>query len=41
MTGSRMAGYLLRELKRPGKKYSVATMCTGGGQGASTLFEAV
>ena len=41
MTGSRMAGTLLRELKRRNKKYGVVTMCIGGGQGASALFEAV
>ncbi len=40
MTGSRMAGALLRELRRRGKKYGVVTMCIGGGQGASALFEA-
>lgn len=41
MTGSRMTGTVLRELKRRGKKYGVVTMCIGGGQGASALFEAV
>ena len=41
MTGSRMTGTLLRELKRRGKKLGVVTMCIGGGQGASALFEAV
>ncbi len=41
MTGSRMTGTLLRELRRRGKKYGVVTMCVGGGQGASALFEAV
>ncbi len=40
MTGSRMTGLLLRELKRRGKKYGVVTMCIGGGQGAAGLFEA-
>ncbi|MDJ0904885.1 MAG: thiolase family protein [Woeseiaceae bacterium] len=40
MTGSRMAGHLLRELRRRGKRYGVVTMCIGGGQGASALFEA-
>ena len=40
MTGSRMTGSLLRELRRRGKKYGVVTMCIGGGQGASALFEA-
>ena len=41
MTGSRMTGTLLRELRRRGGKYGVVTMCIGGGQGASALFEAV
>lgn len=40
MTGSRMVGTLLRELKRRDKKLGVVTMCIGGGQGASALFEA-
>ncbi len=41
MTGSRMTGTVLRELKRRNKKYGVVTMCIGGGQGAAGLFEAV
>jgi len=41
MTGSRMTGLLLRELKRRDKKLGVVTMCIGGGQGASALFEAI
>ena len=41
MTGSRMTGTLLRELRRRNKTYGVVTMCIGGGQGASALFEAV
>jgi len=41
MTGSRMAGAILRELKRRNKKYGIVTMCIGGGQGATGLFEAV
>ena len=41
MTGSRMTGALLRELRRRKKKLGVVTMCIGGGQGASALFEAV
>ncbi|MFQ5478458.1 MAG: thiolase family protein [Candidatus Binatia bacterium] len=40
MTGSRMVGQLLRELKRQGKKTGVVTMCIGGGQGMAALFEA-
>ena len=41
MTGSRLTGSILRELKRRDKKYGVVTMCIGGGQGAAGLFEAV
>jgi acetyl-CoA acyltransferase len=41
MTGSRLTGSLLRELKRRGKKLGVVTMCIGGGQGAAGLFESV
>ncbi len=33
MTGSRMTGQLLRELKRQGKKRGLVTMCVGGGMG--------
>ena len=40
MTGSRLTGSILRELKRRNKKYGVVTMCIGGGQGAAGLFEA-
>ena len=40
MTGSRMTGLLLRELKREGKRYGIVTMCIGGGQGLASLFEA-
>jgi acetyl-CoA acetyltransferase family protein len=40
MTGSRMTGQLLRELKRQGKRFGIVTMCVGGGQGFATLFEA-
>ncbi len=39
MTGSRMTGTLLRQLKRTGKKYGIVTMCIGGGQGMAALFE--
>jgi len=41
MTGSRQTGAVLRELKRRKKKYGIVTMCIGGGQGATGLFEAV
>jgi acetyl-CoA acetyltransferase family protein len=39
MTGSRMTGLLLRQLKREGKRYGIVTMCVGGGQGFASLFE--
>ena len=40
MTGSRLTGLVLRELKRRGDRYGVVSMCIGGGQGAAGLFEA-
>jgi acetyl-CoA acetyltransferase family protein len=39
MTGSRMTGSLLRQLRREGKRYGIVTMCIGGGQGLASLFE--
>jgi acetyl-CoA acetyltransferase family protein len=39
MTGSRLTGLLLRQLKRQGKRYGIVTMCVGGGQGFASLFE--
>ena len=39
MTGSRMTGQLLRELKRQGKRLGIVTMCVGGGMGMAGLFE--
>jgi acetyl-CoA acetyltransferase family protein len=40
MTGSRMTGSLLRQLKRTGGRYGIVTMCVGGGMGFASLFEA-
>jgi acetyl-CoA acyltransferase len=40
MTGSRMTGQLLRQLRRQGKSLGIVTMCVGGGMGAAGLFEA-
>jgi acetyl-CoA acetyltransferase family protein len=40
MTGSRMTGLLLRQLRRESKRYGIVTMCVGGGQGFASLFEA-
>ncbi|MBV1880602.1 MAG: thiolase family protein [Pseudomonadales bacterium] len=39
MTGSRLTGHLVRELKRRNKKYGIVSMCIGGGMGAAGLFE--
>ncbi len=40
MTGSRMTGQLLRELRRQKKRFGLVTMCIGGGMGMAGLFEA-
>ena len=39
VTGSRVTGHLLRELKRKNQQYGIVTMCVGGGQGFASLFE--
>ena len=39
MTGARQIAHLGRELKRRNGKYGVVTMCVGGGQGATGIFE--
>ncbi|MCC6334817.1 MAG: thiolase family protein [Myxococcales bacterium] len=39
VSGTRMVGTLLRELKRRGGKYGVVSMCIGGGMGAAALLE--
>ncbi len=39
MSGARLTGHLLRELKRKNQRYGIVTMCVGGGQGAAGLFE--
>jgi acetyl-CoA acyltransferase len=41
MTGSRLTGHVIRELRRREQKYGVVTMCIGGGMGAAGLFEAI
>jgi acetyl-CoA acyltransferase len=40
MTGSRMTGTVLSELRRRKGRYGIVTMCIGGGMGAAGLFEA-
>ncbi len=40
-SGARLATTLVRELRRRGGRYGVATMCVGVGQGLATVFEAV
>lgn len=40
-SGARITGKAASLLKREGKKYALATMCIGGGQGVATILEAV
>jgi acetyl-CoA C-acetyltransferase len=40
-TGGRILATLLREMKRRGARYGLETMCIGGGQGLSAIFEGV
>lgn len=40
-SGARITGKAASLLKRENKKYALATMCIGGGQGISTILEAV
>jgi 3-oxoadipyl-CoA thiolase len=40
-SGARLATTLVRELRRRGDRYGIATMCVGVGQGLATVFEAV
>jgi len=40
-SGARLATTLVRELRRRGGRFGVATMCVGVGQGLATVFEAV
>jgi acetyl-CoA acetyltransferase family protein len=40
MTGSRMTGTILSELRRRKGRWGIVTMCIGGGMGAAGLFEA-
>ena len=39
VSGTRMAGTLLRSLEQTGGRWGVVAMCIGGGMGAAALFE--
>ena len=39
MTGSRLTGHIIRELKRRNKRFGIVSMCIGGGMGAAGLIE--
>ena len=41
MSGARIIGTTITALERKGGRYGLATMCVGGGQGASTILERV
>jgi acetyl-CoA acetyltransferase family protein len=41
MTGARLTGTLLLELRRQKKRWGIVTMCIGGGMGAAGLFESI
>ena len=38
-TGARILTTLLHEMRREGHRYGLETMCVGGGQGVSAVFE--
>jgi acetyl-CoA acyltransferase len=41
MTGVRLVGHILRELRRRGGRLGVIAMCVGGGIGVAALVEAI
>ncbi|KZE44626.1 acetyl-CoA acetyltransferase [Brevibacillus parabrevis] len=41
MSGARLTGTILYELRRRKKKYGIVSLCIGGGQGLATLVEAL
>jgi acetyl-CoA C-acetyltransferase len=40
-TGVRILTTMLREMRRRGSRYGLETMCIGGGQGLTAIFERV
>jgi 3-oxoadipyl-CoA thiolase len=40
-SGARLSGTLIRELRRRGGKFGVASLCVGVGQGLATVFEVI
>ena len=38
-TGNRIVVTLMHELRRTGKRYGIASLCVGGGQGMAILIE--
>ena len=40
-TGGRILATLLAEMERRGARYGLETMCIGGGQGISAIFERI
>ena len=40
-SGARIATTLLHELRRRGRRFGIATMCIGVGQGITTVFERI
>ena len=40
-TGARLVATVAREVQRSGKKYGLATQCSGAGMGTSTIVEAI
>lgn len=39
MSGARISLFALKELKRTGGRYALASICIGGGQGIATIYE--
>jgi acetyl-CoA acyltransferase len=40
-TGAKLTATILQEMKRRNSRYSMVTMCVGGGMGAAGIFERI